>query len=686
MTAPRPPLARPVPHTLHLHGDTRIDPYYWLRDDSRQDPAVLAHLQAENAYTEAMLQPTAALQQQLYEEMVARQPPEESQLPYCLKGYWYRSRFETGDEYPRYERWPQGQEPEAGSVQLLLDANQRAGGHAFYAVESLEVSPDQRWLACAEDWEGRRQYRLALRSLESGDWQEERIDNTSGELVWSADSQAFFYVRLDPQTLLPCEVWRHRLGTEPGADTLVYREADDRYYVSLYQTRSEAYVAIHLQSTLSSEVRLIPAARPQSVPQVLLPRQPEHEYELEHFEGHFYLRSNREGRNFGLYRCPEGQTAQWQTLLAPREDVLLQEVELFRHGLLVEERSQGQTLLRQLDGEGRELRRLQFEEAAYVTWLGFNPDPEARECRYGYSSLTHPASIWALDLVSGAQRRLRQQPVLGDFAPEHYHSERCWISAADGVAIPVSLVYRRELFRAGGNPLLIYGYGAYGLSEEPAFDRSRLSLLDRGFVFAIAHVRGGEELGRSWYEQGRGEHKQNSFSDFIAVTRGLVARGYGAAERVFAQGGSAGGLLMAAVINQAPELYRGVVAGVPFVDVLTSMLDESIPLTTGEYDEWGDPAQPLDYYRIKAYSPYDQVRPQAYPHLLVMSGLHDSQVQYWEPAKWVAKLRATKTDHNLLLLSMDLEAGHGGKSGRFHYYRDLAREYAFLLWLAAIDG
>ena len=678
-TIPHPPVAPTEPHLLTQHGDVRIDPYYWLRDDTRSSPQVLAYLQAENRYTDAVLAPTVPLQQQLFEEMVARQQPDDSSVPYWYKGYWYRTRYEHGSEFPRYERQLGNQQ---APVELLLDANARAEGSEFYALGSLEVSPDDRHLAVSEDTLSRRQYRILVRSLVDGHWLPEQIENSSGEVVWAADGQSFFYVRLDEETLLPYQVWQHSLGEAVSADRLVYTEQDESFYLSLGESRSEEYVLIVLDSTLTSEVLLIPSHHPEQAPRPFLARRRGHEYHLDHFQGHFYIRSNREGNNFALYRADSALEAHWQTLLPVRTQQLFQQFELFENAIVVEEREQGLTRLRQLSLEGEEVRRVQFAEPAYVTWLGYNPDPAAKSLRYGYSSLTTPVSTYEMDLITGGQQLLKRQAVLGDFDASRYASERLWISAEDGARIPVSLVYRKSLYRPGYNPLLVYGYGAYGMSEEPDFSSVRLSLLDRGFVYAIAHVRGGEELGRQWYEQGRLLQKRHSFTDFIAVTRGLVAAGYGDKDQVYAEGGSAGGLLMGAVINMAPELYRGVIAAVPFVDVLTSMLDETIPLTTGEYDEWGNPHDPLFYEYIKSYSPYDQLKAQAYPHLLVVSGLHDSQVQYWEPAKWVAKLRATKRDDHLLLLSMDLSAGHGGKSGRYHQLRDVAKEYAFLLMLA----
>lgn len=675
----QPPQATRQPHLLKNHGDERIDNYYWLRDDKRQDPAVLDYLKAENRYTEAMLAPSKALRDQLYAEMVARIPQQDESVPYVKNGYRYQTRFEPGKEYAIYSRQPVDGK---GKPQLLLDGNQRAEGHDYYATGALEVSRDNRLLAVSEDVVSRRQYDVRFLDIESGQWLPDRIENTSGNIVWAADSKTLFYVRKHPQTLLPYQVYRHVLGTDPAKDQLVYEEQDDTFYVSLYATTSEAFIVISLSSTTTGEALLIDANHPEQSPKVFLPRRVNHEYGIDHYRGYFYVRSNKDGKNFGLYETREGVEARWKSVVAPRPDTLLESYVLLRDWLVVEEREGGLTRLRQIRWQDGEQKEIAFDDPTYVTWLGYNPEPDTDRLRYGYSSLTTPSSTYEVNLDSGQRTLLKQQPVAG-FKSEDYASARLWVTARDGVKVPVSLVWRKDKFKQDGrNPLLVYGYGSYGASMDPDFGSARLSLLDRGFVYAIAHIRGGEELGRDWYEQGKLLHKQNSFNDFIDVTRALTAQRYGAPDQVYAMGGSAGGLLMGAVINQAPDLYRGVVAQVPFVDVVTTMLDESIPLTTGEYDEWGNPNEKAYYDYMKSYSPYDQVKAQAYPNLLVTTGLHDSQVQYWEPAKWVAKLRELKTDHNLLLLHTDMESGHGGKSGRFKAYEDIALEFAFLLQLA----
>ncbi|MBJ7220616.1 MULTISPECIES: S9 family peptidase [unclassified Brenneria] len=675
------PQAAKRPHPLTIHNDTRIDNYYWLRDDRRTDPDVLAYLQQENQYSREVMAPYDALKQSLYDEMVNRIPSEDMSVPYVKNGYRYQSRYEPGKEYPIYLRQP---ESETDKWQTMLDGNQRAENHEFYSLGALAVSPDNQVLALAEDFLSRRQYDIRFRDLNSDAWLPDVIEKVSSGAEWSADSAVLYYVRKHPQTLLPYQVYRHRLGSHPSSDELVYEEQDDTYYVSLGKTTSERYITIYLSSTTTTEVLLIDATRDDAAPQVFIPRRKEHEYGVDHYRGMFYLRSNREGKNFGLYCTPDRGESNLETLIAPREQRVLESFELFRDWLVVEERERGLTSLRQIHWQTQAEKNITFNDASYVTWLSYNPSPETSLLRYGYASMTTPSSLYELNMDTGQQQLLKQAEVK-NFTADDYCSERLWITARDGVEVPVSLVYHRKHFKPGRNPILVYGYGAYGSSMDPDFSVSRLSLLDRGFVFALTHIRGGGELGQQWYDDGRLLNKMHSFTDFIDVSNALAEKGYGDRRKMFAMGGSAGGLLMGAVVNFAPDLFKGVVAQVPFVDVLTTMLDESIPLTTGEYDEWGDPNDRQYYDYIKQYSPYDGVTEQAYPHLLVTTGLHDSQVQYWEPAKWVAKLREMKTDQRLLLLYTDMDAGHGGKSGRFKHYEDIALEYAFLLMVLESD-
>ncbi len=678
-----PPKAEKRPKTLSIHGEDRVDNYYWLRDDDRANSDVLSYLQAENAYTEQALLPHQALRETLYQEMVARIAQQDHSVPYVKHGYRYQTRYEPGNEYAIYLRQPAA---ESEQWQTLIDGNERASDSEFYTLGGLDISPDNKLMAVSEDFLSRRQYDIRIKNLQDESWNDDLLKNTAGS-EWANDSQTLYYVRKHKKTLLPYQVYRHTVGTDPKNDQLVYEEKDDTFYVGLDKTTSDQYVIIHLDSTTTSEVLLLDANDPQAKPQVFVPRRKDHEYGLDHYQGHFYIRSNRDiaapkdGKNFGLYKSADNNEASWQTLIAPREAVMLEGFSLFRDWLVVEEREQGLTNLRQIHWTSGEEKSLNFDDPTYVTWLAYNPDPDTSLLRYGYSSMTTPSSLFELDLDTGERRLLKQQEVK-DFDAANYRSERVWVTARDGVKVPVSLVYRRDTFKPNSNPLLVYGYGSYGSSMDPAFSGSRLSLLDRGFVFALAHIRGGAELGQQWYDNGKLLNKMNTFHDFIDVTKELVAEGYGEASQVYAMGGSAGGLLMGAVINQAPELYRGIVAQVPFVDVVTTMLDESIPLTTGEYDEWGNPNDKTYYDYILQYSPYDQVKAQDYPNMLVTTGLHDSQVQYWEPAKWVAKLRELKTDDNQLLMYTDMDSGHGGKSGRFKAYEDIALEYAFVLALA----
>ncbi|WP_336195481.1 S9 family peptidase [Hafnia paralvei] len=676
------PVAAKHPHVMEIHGDTRTDNYYWLRDDERSDDAVLSYLKAENAYTEACMRGEEALRQRLFSEMVERIPQEDESVPYQRNGYRYQSRYKPEQEYALYVR-QKIDTGENAEWDLLVDSNERAQGHDFYALGGLEVSPDNQLMAIAEDFLSRRQYDIRIKRLGDQSWYDEVLENTAGHFEWTNDSASLYYVRKHPQTLLPYQVYRHRLGTSVADDQLIYEETDDTFYVGLEKTISNKYILIHISSTTTSEILMLDADDTDATPQTFLTRRRDHEYSLDHYRDRFYIRSNKEGKNFGLYQSASADEKAWQPIICARDDVMLEGFSLFKDWLVVEEREQGLTHLRQIHWQSGEEKHIRFDDPTYMTWLSFNPEPDTALLRYGYSSMTTPSSVFQIDLDSGERTLLKQQEVK-NFDSGAYRSERLWVSAHDGVQVPVSIVYRQDMFKAGQNPVLVYGYGSYGSSMDPAFSISRLSLLDRGFVFALAHIRGGADLGQQWYEDGKLLHKQNTFSDFISVTQHLVDEQYANPKQVYAMGGSAGGLLMGAVVNQAPQLYHGIVAQVPFVDVVTTMLDESIPLTTGEYDEWGNPNDAEYYHYIKQYSPYDQVKAQDYPHMLVTTGLHDSQVQYWEPAKWVAKLRDMKTDNNQLLLYTDMDAGHGGKSGRFKAYEDIALEYAFILALAGI--
>lgn len=666
-------------HIHEIHGDLRKDDYFWLRDDHRQDPQVIDYLQQENAFTEQEMTPLASLQAELYDEMVARQEPELESVPFLKKGFWYTFRFAQGKDYMVYSRRKGSM---AASEQILIDCNERAQGLLYYQLGDLSLSSNSMLMAFSEDVVGRRQYTLSFKNLETGELLNDLIEDVS-DVVWANDNQTVFYVKQHPETLLPYQVYRHKLGEEIQDDVLVYEELDDTFYVSIDKTRSEQYLVIAIDSTTTSECLILDVDQPTGEFVSFLPRLRGHEYSIDHFQGQFYIRTNSSGKNFALKTstAPINDNADaWVTIIEARNDVLLEDYELMQEWLIVEERQDGLPLLRQINYQTGESKTLTFSDPVYTVFSHFNPEPNTAKFRYQYTSFTTPSSVYELDLNSGETVLLKQSQVMGEFDSNDYKSERVWVTARDGVQVPVSLVYSAKLFNHQ-NPILIYAYGSYGHSLDIAFNSSNLSLLDRGFVYAVAHIRGGEELGRSWYEEGKLLKKQNTFNDFIDVTKSLTASGYAAKDKVFAMGGSAGGLLMGAVVNQAPELYKGIVAAVPFVDIVSTMLDESIPLTTGEYDEWGNPNHKNYYHYMLSYSPYDQVKAVDYPNMLVTTGLHDSQVQYWEPAKWVAKLRALKTDHNQLLLYTDMEAGHGGKSGRFKHLEDTAREFAFILSL-----
>lgn len=671
-----PPKANKVPHVMTEHGDTRTDNYYWLRDDSRKDPKVLDYLNAENAYTESVMKEGKALEETLFNEMVSRMAQNDESVPYIYNGYTYRTIYQEGKDFPIYQRKPVNSESE---WEVLVDGNERAKGHDFYQLGDLTISPDNKRIAIAEDKEGRRNYNVAYKDLSDNTWKENVLTNISANLVWANDSKTLFYVDKDPQTLLPYQIYRHQYGTDRKQDVKIFEENDDRFYTWMGKSKSEDYILVSIESSTTSESRLIDANAPEKPMVIFSARQEGREYDIDHFNGEFYIRSNHESELFGLYKTASIDKP-WKTVIAPQKDVDLEGFDLFNRWLVVEERKQGLVSLRQIDWKTGQSTNVTFDDPVYMAWLGFNPQADSEELRFGYTSMTTPSSTYQWNMQTHQKQLLKQQEVKG-FERDLYESERIWVKAQDGVEVPVSLVYRKDLFKKGENPILIYGYGSYGSSIDPSFSSPRLSLLDRGFVYAIVHVRGGGELGKRWYNQGKMEHKVNTFTDFIDATKYLIAEGYGAPKHVYAMGGSAGGLLMGAVVNMAPELYRGVVSQVPFVDVVTTMLDASIPLTTGEYEEWGNPADKDVYFRLKSYSPYDNVVAKAYPHLLVTTGLHDSQVQYWEPAKWVAKLRELKTDNNLLLLDTNMSAGHGGKSGRFNRLRDTAKEYAFILML-----
>ncbi|OZS76443.1 oligopeptidase B [Providencia rettgeri] len=674
------PIAKKQPHTMTTHGDVRVDNYYWLRDDQRESPEIIEYLTQENDYTKQQLEKGESLKKEIYDELFSRMKQDDESVPYNYNGYTYRSRVVAGKNYSIYERRPVNSQ---GEWVVLVDGNERAEGTEYYRMGALAISPDNTTLAIAEDRQGRNEFAVSFRKIDESEWQENALTNTSGNIVWANDNQTLFYVNKDKQTLLPYQVVRHQYGTQQTQDKLVYEEKDDTFYVSLAKSTSKDFILIGITSTETSEYRLIDANQPQNDAKILKPRQVGVEYYPDHFNGKFYIRSNHQHPLFGLY-IADNISAPWVSFITPRDGVDLEGFALFNNWLVVEERQNGLVNIRQISWLTHKENQVSFDDPTYMAWIGNNPEPDTDTLRYGYSSMTTPSSVYEINMLTQEKQLLKQEEVK-DFNKQNYQSERIWVTAQDGVKVPVSLVYRKDLFKHGQNPLLVYGYGAYGYGIDPSFSSSRLSLLDRGFVYAIAHIRGGGDLGKNWYIQGKTIHKMNTFTDFIDATKGLLSEGYGKAGHVYAIGGSAGGLLMGAVVNMAPDLYEGVVSAVPFVDVVTTMLDPSIPLTTGEYDEWGNPENEEDYWRIKAYSPYDNIKAQHYPHILVTTGLHDSQVQYWEPAKWVAKLRDIKQGNSLLLLETNMNAGHGGKSGRFNALDDIAQEYSFILMLENKD-
>ena len=677
-----PPDAPERPVELEIHGDVRTDPYFWLRE--REDPEVIAYLEAENAYFDARMAPLQTLQDSLFEEIKGRIQQDDQSVPYRLGDYLYYSRTAEGQQYPIFARKASPDAPE----QVLLDVNELAEGHDFYSARyaSSTISPDGRTLAWSADTTGRRFYTIRFLDMETGQMHADVIPNVTGNLAWANDSRTLFYSKQDPETLRWHQIWRHTLGTDPAQDVLVYEEADDTFSAYVTKTRDDAYVLIGLDQTLTSEWHVLDADDPTGGFRIFTPRDRGHEYSVEHADGHFYIRTNRDAPNFQLMRTPDDATAEanWQEVIPHREDVLLVGMDPFQNHLVVTERQAGLDRLRirpWADPAGEHY--VAFDDPAYTVRLGASPRFHTDTLRFVYQSPTTPGTTYAYDMAAQERTLLKQEPVLGGFDPSDYQAERLTVEARDGQGIPVTLVYRKDRYAQDGTkPLLLYGYGSYGASIPPFFDVERLSLLDRGFAFAIAHVRGSQTLGRQWYESGKLLQKKNTFTDFIDVGQHLADEGYADPDRLYAMGGSAGGLLMGAVMNLRPDLFDGIIAHVPWVDVVTTMLDDSIPLTTSEYDEWGNPNDSTYYAYMLSYSPYDNVTAQPYPHLLVTTGLHDSQVQYWEPAKWVAKLRDVKTDDSLLLLHTNMGAGHGGSTGRYDRYRETARDYAFLLHLA----
>ncbi len=677
------PQAKPIDKELSIHNDTRVDSYFWLND--REDENVLDYLKEENAFFEESTAHTKDFQKDLFEEMKARIKEDESSVPYKHNGYWYITRYEKGSNYPIYTRKKESLD---AKEEILLDCNIEAEGHDYFNVRGLAISPDNTLLSYGLDTVSRREYVIKIKNLVTGEYFEESIINTTGSSTWANDNKTFFYTLKDKETLRSYKICRHTIGTSSTEDVDVYEEKDDTFDVFVYKTKSRKYICIGSSSTLTSEYRFINANEPETEFKIFQERIRGLEYGMAHYDGHFYVLTNADNAtNFKLMKTKEDATEKehWKTLVEHREDTLLEDIDIFKDYLIISERTNGLNQIRITRWDGNADYYLPFDNETYTCYSSINIDFDTEWFRYGYNSMTTPTSVIEFNMRTKEFKVLKEQKVLGgNFNKEDYISERIWATAKDGVKIPMSVIYKKGFKKDGSQPLLQYAYGSYGHTIDPYFSTTRLTMLDRGFVYVIAHVRGGEYLGRPWYENGKLLNKKNTFIDFVDCSKFLINEGYTSSEHLYAMGGSAGGLLMGVVMNIAPKLYNGIIAAVPFVDVVTTMLDDTIPLTTGEYDEWGNPNEKEYYEYIKSYSPYDNVVAQDYPNVLVTTGLHDSQVQYWEPAKWVAKLRELKTDTNKLFLHTNMETGHGGASGRFEALKELAEEYAFLFDLEGI--
>lgn len=683
------PIAEKITDTL---SGNRIDNYYWMKLSDEQKNAgqkdaqtqkVISYLNAENDYLKAELNHTEALQKKIYNEIVGRIKQTDESVPYKDNGYWYYTRYERGQEYPIYCR---KKETMDAPEKILLNVNEMAKGHDYYSIKGLSVSENNLLLAYAEDSVSRRRYTVYVKNLRTGKLVEEPVPNTEGDVTWANDDKTYFYTKKDSATLRSRWIIRHKVGTSFTKDVIVSEEKDETFYTGIYKTKSKKFLVIAAGSTLTNHYQILDANTPDGTFKEFSPREHGLEYSIDHYKDKFYVVTNLDAQNFRLMETPDTKTAKsnWKEKIAHRKDTLLQGIEIFNDYLVLSERAQANTLMRIIDQKTGKKHYLNFGEPAYTVYPSINLDFDTDLLRYGYTSLTTPNSTYDYNMKTQERKLLKQQEVIGGYNPADYVTERQWATATDGTLIPMSIVYKKGMLKNSNNPTLLYGYGSYGASMDPTFSITRLSLLDRGFVYAIAHIRGGQEMGRQWYEDGKMFKKKNTFTDFINCAEFLVEEKITTPEKLFASGGSAGGLLMGAVINMRPDLFKGVIAKVPFVDVVSTMEDESIPLTTGEFDEWGNPKNPESYMYMLDYSPYDQVKPQNYPNMLVTTGFNDSQVQYWEPAKWVAKLREMKTDNNKLLLRTNMETGHGGATGRFKVYEEIAQEFAFIVDLAGI--
>ena len=676
-----PPVAKTDSKMDTVHGEARVDNYFWLREKS--NPEVIAYLETENKYTEAMMQHTEDFQEQLYQELLGRIKETDLSVPEKIDDYYYYTRTEEGKQYPIYCRKQGNLE---AAEELLLDQNALSEGHEYLEVGVYKISPNHQLLAYSTDTTGGESYTLYIKDLNTGQLLADQIPNTYYSVEWASDNQTLFYTTLDAAKR-PYKLYRHQLGSDPATDPLIYHETDESFFLDISKTRSKAYLLMELENINTSEVRYLEADQPTGDFNVVSPRQSELEYSVEHHGDQFFIVTNADAVNFKLMRASVNNPsrANWQEMIPHREAVKLDGVSAFQNHLVISEREDGLQKTRVRNLATDEEHAVAFPEPVYTVRQGRNPEFNTTTLRFNYASLVTPMSVFDYEMDARTRELKKQDEVLGGYDPSLYESERIFAKAADGTPVPISVVYKKGLTRDGGNPLLLYGYGSYGINSDPYFSSNRLSLLDRGFIYAIAHIRGGEEMGRTWYEKGKLLHKKNTFTDFIACAENLIAEKYTANDKLVIQGGSAGGLLMGAVTNMRPELFEIVVAKVPFVDVVNTMLDASIPLTVVEYDEWGNPNEKMFYDYIKSYSPYDNIEAKAYPHILVTAGLNDPRVHYWEPAKWTAKLRTLKTGDNRLLLKTEMGAGHGGPSGRYDYLKEMAFEYAFIFDLLGID-
>lgn len=676
-----PPVANKIPKIIEKHGHERIDNYFWFND--RNNPEVIDFLNRENEYTKTVLKNTEGLQEKLYNEIIGRIKQDDRSVPYLQNGYYYYTRYETGGEYPLFCRKKDSLD---NQEEIMLNVNEMAEGYEYFHVSGLTVSPDNMKIAYGVDTLSRRIYAINFKDLATGEILAETIAGTSGMAYWANDNKTLFYASKDEQTLRPDKIFKYKLLQNKDPE-LIFEEADETYSTYVYKSRSKKYIIIGSSANMSDEYRILKADDPDGDFKLFQQRERGLEYSIGHFNDKFYIRTNLNALNFKLMETSIDVTTKenWKDVIPHRSDVLLEGFTNFDRFMVIEERIKGNTNFRVMDMQSGKEHNIDFGEDVYTAWISVNPDFSSNILRFGYSSLTTPASTYDYDMDTRVKKLLKRQEIVGGYNTEEYKSERLFAVAKDGKQVPISLVYKKGTQLDGSAPLLLYGYGSYGITVDPEFGSSRLSLLDRGFIFAIAHIRGGQFLGREWYDNGRLLHKMNTFTDFIACAEYLIEKKYSSSDRIMAMGGSAGGLLIGAVVNIRPDLFKGVLAAVPFVDVVTTMLDDSIPLTTGEYDEWGNPNEKGYYDYMLSYSPYDNVETKDYPNMLVTTGLHDSQVQYWEPAKWVAKLREMKTDKNILLLHTNMDAGHGGASGRFKFHKETAMEYAFLLMLVGID-